>query len=60
MWGAVINLTVNVVFDYILLKYMGVPGIALSTAIVYLTSASFVIFCCFRLLKKKSAGPANA
>lgn len=36
--GNAINAVVNVTFNWILMKYMGVVGIALSTSIVYLVS----------------------
>lgn len=38
MWGAVLNLIVNIVFNLIFMRAWGVAGIALSTAVVYLVS----------------------
>ncbi len=39
--GGVLNLSVNVAMNYVLMKPLGVTGIALSTAIVYLGSACY-------------------
>ena len=48
MYGAVINLVTNVVFNIVFMNIYGVAGIALSTSVVYLISTayimSFVIF----------------
>lgn len=41
MWVAAISLGVNIALDYLFMKWYGVAGIALSTAVVYLVS-----FCC--------------
>jgi putative peptidoglycan lipid II flippase len=43
-WGALINVVVNIVLNYILMMYLGVAGIALSTSVVYLVSFSFVFY----------------
>lgn len=42
MWGSAISLVLNVVMNLILMKYIGVAGIALSTAIVYLVAWIFL------------------
>ncbi len=42
MWGAGINLTVNIIMNYVLIQALGVGGIALSTAIVYIVSFIFL------------------
>ena len=39
--GGVLNLTMNVVMDFVLMGPLGVAGIALSTALVYLGSACY-------------------
>nr|MDQ2731159.1 murein biosynthesis integral membrane protein MurJ [Armatimonadota bacterium] len=57
MWVAAITLGVNVALDYLFMKWYGVAGIALSTAVVYLVS-----FCCIagmllRLLGKLERQP---
>jgi putative peptidoglycan lipid II flippase len=37
-----VNMVVNVVFNLILMRYLGVAGIALSTSFVYLVSSALV------------------
>jgi putative peptidoglycan lipid II flippase len=37
-----VNMVVNVVFNLILMRYLGVAGIALSTSFVYLVSCALV------------------
>ncbi len=44
MWGAGINLFVNILMNYILMKWIGIKGIALSTSIVYLVSSVYLYF----------------
>jgi putative peptidoglycan lipid II flippase len=44
VWGAGISLVVNVSLNYILMKFIGVAGIALSTAFVYLVSMTYLLF----------------
>jgi putative peptidoglycan lipid II flippase len=48
--GAALNLTVNCTLNYILMKRMGIAGIALSTSIVYAVSFTFLIIMLARLL----------
>ena len=38
MFGAIISAAVNIIFNYLLMKIMGLPGIALSTVLVYVVS----------------------
>jgi putative peptidoglycan lipid II flippase len=42
MWGSAINLVVNVALNYVLMQFLGVSGIALSTTIVYIVSFCFL------------------
>lgn len=42
MWGCVINFALNVVLNYVLMQRFGVAGIALSTAIVIVTSTAYL------------------
>ena len=42
MFGAMISFAVNIIFNYLLMKYMGLPGIALSTVLVYAVSAVYL------------------
>jgi putative peptidoglycan lipid II flippase len=53
MWGTAISCVVNAVLDYILLQLMGIPGIALSTSIVYLINFCFLFVMVLRRLKGK-------
>jgi putative peptidoglycan lipid II flippase len=51
MQAALINLSLKVIFNYVLMQRLGVAGIALSTAAVYLVS---VIYCSIMLNKRIS------
>lgn len=48
MWGAMINLTLTAVLDYLLMQWRGVPGIALAGALVSM------IGCCYLWLAVRS------
>ncbi len=50
MWGAVISLIINVVLNYLFMQWLGVAGIALSTALAYFVSFSFLAYKSMRLL----------
>jgi putative peptidoglycan lipid II flippase len=54
VWGNLISVIVNAALDYILMKRMGVAGIALSTSIVYLISCTFLGLVVFHYLPKTS------
>jgi putative peptidoglycan lipid II flippase len=56
MWGAGINLVFNIVCNYVLMKWLGVAGIALSTSLMYLVSCCYLLFVSLRLLKSVSVG----
>lgn len=53
MWGAVGNLVVNIILNYLFMQWLGVPGIALSTSGVYLFSFSFVFFVVIQSLRNQ-------
>lgn len=53
-WGALINVIANVILNYILMKEIGVAGIALSTSLVYLLSFLFLFYNVERLLRRYS------
>ncbi|HET7873621.1 MAG TPA: lipid II flippase MurJ, partial [Terriglobales bacterium] len=55
MYGGAINLVVDVVLNLVLMRFMGVAGIALSTSLVYLVSCIFVGFFALRSLTTASA-----
>ena len=52
LWAAAINLTVNVVLNYLFMRWLGVAGIALSTAVVYLVSFIYCQIMLGRLLSQ--------
>jgi len=43
MWIAFLNMIVNIVADYLLMKFYGVAGISFSTSMVYFTSYSMLL-----------------
>jgi putative peptidoglycan lipid II flippase len=53
MWGAGINLIVNVGLNILFIHFMGLKGIALSTSFVYLISFLFLIFFANRLISRE-------
>jgi putative peptidoglycan lipid II flippase len=53
-WGSAINVAVNVVLNYILMRPLGVSGIALSTTLVYVVSCGFLAWMALRLMNKAS------
>jgi putative peptidoglycan lipid II flippase len=52
LWGATINLVINVVLNYLLMQWLGVAGIALSTSVVYLISFTYCYLVIKRLILK--------
>jgi putative peptidoglycan lipid II flippase len=52
MWGSAGNLIVNISLNYVLMNWLGVAGIALSTSCVYLFSFLFLTFFAIRNLQK--------
>jgi putative peptidoglycan lipid II flippase len=54
MWGAIINLSVNIGCNYFFMKWLGVPGIALSTSLMYLVSTTFLLCMALQLMKRVS------
>jgi putative peptidoglycan lipid II flippase len=42
MWGTAISFVVNITLNYVLMKFMGVAGIALSTSVVYAVLSAFL------------------
>lgn len=57
VWGNVINLVVCVVLTYVLMKILGVVGIALATSVMYLVSCGFLAAVSFFLLRIHSSKP---
>lgn len=55
MYGCAINLTVNIALNFALMKIWGVSGIAMSTAVVYMVSFTFLSACTLTLLARGSS-----
>jgi len=55
MASALINLTLDVIFNIVCIKFFGLPGIALSTSLFYAGSLFFAVVVCGRALRKASA-----
>jgi putative peptidoglycan lipid II flippase len=56
MWGTAISFVLNISLDYLFMKQFGVPGIALSTSVVYLVSFCYLWKMSSRLLSKNGMG----
>jgi putative peptidoglycan lipid II flippase len=54
MFGAAINLVVNIAMNLVLMRIWGVAGIALSTSIVSCASLCFLSICSIRLLSRQT------
>ena len=52
MYSALISLPLNAGLNYLLMRYMGVAGIALSTVLVYAFALAFLSIMSFRMLKR--------
>ena len=52
MWGAALNLAVNTSLNVVLMKVMGVAGIALSTSLVYFASGCYLWTALTRVLRR--------
>ena len=55
MWGAVINLSVNIGLNFLFIHYLGLKGIALSTSCVYFISFIFLFCFSYRLISSKES-----
>lgn len=58
MWGTLINFVLNIIFDYVLLQLMGLPGIALANTAVYAAKMTFVVVAGYWALRLRERGPA--
>lgn len=59
MWGAVISVTLNIILNYLFMKVVGLPGIALSTSVVYAVAFCYVRFMLKRLIREREAGSVS-
>jgi len=50
LWCGVINLVLDVVLNIVLMRWMGVAGIALATSLWTVSTFLFLGFWCWRLL----------
>lgn len=55
MFIAAISLIVNIIGNYIFMKYLGVAGISLSTSLVYLISMILILFSVYSKLRKRQS-----
>jgi putative peptidoglycan lipid II flippase len=53
MWGAALNLAVNIILNVIFIYYMGLKGIALSTSCVYFISFIFLFYFANKLILRE-------
>jgi putative peptidoglycan lipid II flippase len=60
IWGNVINLSVCIVFTYVLMHQFGVAGIALATSLMYLVSFCFLWLVSSRLKNQKAGGEGKS
>jgi putative peptidoglycan lipid II flippase len=51
MWGALISVFANAVLNILLMRLLGLPGIALSTSVVYAISCGYLCLMFFRSLR---------
>jgi putative peptidoglycan lipid II flippase len=56
---AVVNALVNVVGDYVFMKLLGVPGIALSTSFVYVVSSTGLFLCSGLEIRRLTRSPSS-
>jgi putative peptidoglycan lipid II flippase len=52
MWGSLLNLMVNIGLTYLLMRHLGVVGIALATSLMYFGSVTYLFIAATRLLGK--------
>ena len=53
MWGATISFPLNIALNYLFMQWIGVAGIALSTALVQAASFAFLAFSLSRLMRRR-------
>jgi putative peptidoglycan lipid II flippase len=52
LWGTVITFVLNITLDYVLMKWLGVPGIALATSLVYMVTLAYLMTLTFYVWKR--------
>jgi putative peptidoglycan lipid II flippase len=53
MWGAAISFLLNVSLNYLLMQWLGIAGIALSTTLVYYVSCGYLMLALLKLMKRE-------
>jgi len=56
MWSAFISLPLNIALDYVLIQYLDVAGIALSTTLIYVVSWIYLTVFSYRIIRKHELG----
>jgi peptidoglycan biosynthesis protein MviN/MurJ (putative lipid II flippase) len=54
------NFVMNVVGNFVLLRLIGLPGIALSTSLLYTVGAAILLILCRRALRAERAAAQTA
>lgn len=54
-WAAGINIGLNIILDILLIKMMGVPGIALATSCASMATFCFLLYHSLKILRRRSA-----
>jgi putative peptidoglycan lipid II flippase len=60
MFAAAINLVIDIVMNLVLMRWLGIAGIALSTSIVAMTSVTFLWACSYKLMSRCERGMLGA
>jgi putative peptidoglycan lipid II flippase len=60
MYAAAINLVIDIVMNLVLMRWLGIAGIALSTSIVAVISVVFLWACSFKVMSKREPGMLTA
>lgn len=55
MYGAIINVVLNIVLNLLFMRWLGVAGIALSTSIVFILSFAYLYIGSSQIIKRKEA-----
>jgi putative peptidoglycan lipid II flippase len=60
MWGAALNLFVNIILNIVFIHFIGLKGIALSTSCVYLVSFVFLFYFANKLISREEGIASNS
>lgn len=60
MYGSALNVVANLVLNFILMRMWGLPGIALSTSLMYVVSFVFLAACTMKLIAERDSPYATA